>query len=111
MKKMPHFIESGVSHYTTYIFFAFPKSHRRNGTRDEEEHLDRTYEKQIFLYFLREAAKKVLFLVDMSTKTGGGLRAWPIRKEELFLKLFFVAVEKLKIFCLRRHVEILILVY
>ena len=51
---------------------------------------------------LREAAKnkKVLFLVDMSTKREVGLMACPLRKKEVFFKLFFVAVEKLNIFCL-----------
>ena len=28
----------------------WPKSHRRNGTRDEHKHLDRIYEKQICSY-------------------------------------------------------------
>ena len=30
--------------------FAWPKSHRRNGTRDEQKHLDRLYEKQIRVF-------------------------------------------------------------
>ena len=34
------------------IRFAWPKSHRRNGTRDEHKHLDWIYEKQICSFFL-----------------------------------------------------------
>ena len=58
---------------------------------------------------VREAAKKVLFLVVRPLRGGGVVRDRPLRKKELFF--LFVAVEKLNIFCLRRHVEILILVY
>ena len=53
------------------------------------------------LKFFREAAKKVLILVD-SPLRGGGVRGCPLRKKEPFLK--FVAVKKSNIFCLRRHV-------
>ena len=35
------------------IRFAGPKSHWRNGTRDEHKHLDRIYKKQICSYFLK----------------------------------------------------------
>ena len=32
----------------------WPKSYMRNGTRDEHKHLDRKYEQQICLYFLKK---------------------------------------------------------
>ena len=44
---------------------------------------------------------------------GGGVRARPLRRKELSLILIFlfVAVDKLNKFCLRRNMQILILVY
>ena len=40
------------------------------------------------LIYLREAAKKALFLSGLATKRGGGVRAGPLRKNT-FLKLIF----------------------
>ena len=66
----------------------------------------------IFFPTLREAAKKVLFLVVRTTKRLGGKGPTTKEKRFFFIIFFlFVAVEKLNIFCLRRHVEIFILVY
>ena len=42
--------------------------------------------------------KKVLFLVDMSTKRGGGKGLYT-KEKGTFFKTFFFAVEKLNIFC------------
>ena len=53
-----------------------------------------------------EAAKKVLFLVDSPLRGGRpeGVRGCPLRKTT-FRMFFFVAIEKLNIFCLRRHIR------
>ena len=50
---------------------------------------------------LREAAEKNLFLVAGLTKNGGGVKTVP------------KAIEKLNMFCLRRHIQklVLLLVY
>ena len=40
--------------YFSRICSGWPKSHRRNGTRDEHKHLDQIYERQICTYFLKE---------------------------------------------------------
>ena len=61
---------------------------------------------------LGKPQKKVLFLSGPTTKGEGGKS--PTTKQKGTLKFFFflfVAVEKSNLFCLRRHVEILILVY
>ena len=59
---------------------------------------------------LGKPQKKTIFFYLTCPLRGGGLRACPLRKKEFFFNFcFLVAVEKLNIFCLRRHVEILIL--
>ena len=55
--------------------------------------------------------KKFFFQWTCPLRGGEGVRACPLRKKELFFFTFFFAVEKLNIFCLRRHVEILIFAY
>ena len=49
----------------------------------------------LYPYYIREAAKKSSFFSGPDHKEGGGVRARPLKKKELF----FVAVEKLNIFC------------
>ena len=54
-----------------------------------------------------------LSLNKLFKKEGEGVRDCTPRKKELLFKRFFkfVAVEKLSLFCLRQHFEILLLVY
>ena len=49
--------------------------------------------------FLREAAKNILFLVDRPLSGGGGIRAWPLKKQKkpVFLKRFFLFSSQSKI--------------
>ena len=67
--------------------------------------------KFFFFVLLREAAKKFFFFSGLSTKKGGWFRGCPLKKKQSFFLFKFVAVEKLNIFCLRRYIQILILVY
>ena len=56
---------------------------------------------------LRKAAKNVFFN-GSAIKGGRGLK-WCVNNEKTFL--LFVAVKRFNIFCLRRHIQISILVY
>ena len=47
--------------------------------------------------WLREAAKKSSSTSGRATKRGGGVKAGPLRKKKLFLKLFFLFCCHLKI--------------
>ena len=55
--------------------------------------------------------KKIIFFSGRATKLGEGFGGVPLRKKDLIFFFKFVAFEKLNIFCLRRHIQILILVY
>ena len=68
------------------LIISFPKSHRRNGTRDEHKHLDWICEKQICSYFLKEHL--ISFKIALCVKT--------VFQSERVLNIFYMVISGIK---------------